>query len=93
MVRCLAPGSLIWGMSAYSCAIPLWCVYESTGFHLGNIGPVRSPATIKEYVARYVEASGCNYFVGSFQWGDVTHEEASRSLNLFTSEVMPDFAD
>ena len=74
-------------------AIPLWCVYESTGFHLGNIGPVRSPATIKEYVARYVEASGCNYFVGSFRWGDVTHEEASRSLNLFTSEVMPDFAD
>ena len=23
---------------SYSCAIPVWCVYESTGFHLGNIG-------------------------------------------------------
>ena len=52
---------------------------------------VGSPDTIKEYVACYVEESGCNYFVGSFQWGDVTHEEASRALDLFTSEVMPDF--
>ena len=52
---------------------------------------VGSPHTIKEYIARYVEESECNYFVGSFQWGDVTHEEASRSLDLFTSEVMPDF--
>lgn len=50
-----------------------------------------SPQTIKEYVTRYVEESGCNYFVGSFQWGDVTHEEASHSLDLFTSEIMPDF--
>ena len=23
---------------SYSCAIAGWCVYESTGFHLGNIG-------------------------------------------------------
>ncbi len=23
---------------SYSCAIPVWYVYESTGFHLGNIG-------------------------------------------------------
>jgi alkanesulfonate monooxygenase SsuD/methylene tetrahydromethanopterin reductase-like flavin-dependent oxidoreductase (luciferase family) len=52
---------------------------------------VGSPRTIKEYIASYVEESGCNYFVGSFQWGDVTHEEASRSLQLFTLEVMPDF--
>jgi alkanesulfonate monooxygenase SsuD/methylene tetrahydromethanopterin reductase-like flavin-dependent oxidoreductase (luciferase family) len=52
---------------------------------------VGTAQTIKEYVTRYVEESGCNYFVGSFQWGDITHEEASRSLNLFTSEVMPDF--
>ena len=47
--------------------------------------------TLPSIITLYVEESGCNYFVGSFQWGDVTHEEASRSLNLFTSEVMPDF--
>ena len=27
--------------------------------------------------------------VGAFQWGDLTHAEASHSLKLFTSEVMP----
>lgn len=52
---------------------------------------VGSTQTVKEYVARYVEESGCNYFVGSFQWGDVTHAEAYRSLELFTTEIMPDF--
>lgn len=54
---------------------------------------VGSPETVLEYMERYVAESDCNYFVGSFQWGDVTHEEASRSLRLFTSEVMPHFAD
>ena len=32
---------------------------------------------------RYVEESGANYFVGSFQWGNLTHVEASHSLDLF----------
>jgi hypothetical protein len=32
-------------------------------------------------------------FVSSFQWGDVTHEEASRSLRLFVAEIMPYVAD
>lgn len=50
-----------------------------------------SPETIKEFIARYVKASKCNYIVTSVQWGDITHEEASRSLELFTSEVMPRF--
>ena len=26
-------------------AIPAWCVYESTGFHLGNIGYISRRAT------------------------------------------------
>ena len=28
---------------SYSLAIPAWCVYESTGFHLGNIGWIANP--------------------------------------------------
>jgi hypothetical protein len=44
---------------------------------------------VRDYVMHYAAESGCNYFVSSFQWGDVTHEEASRSLRLFVSEVMP----
>jgi alkanesulfonate monooxygenase SsuD/methylene tetrahydromethanopterin reductase-like flavin-dependent oxidoreductase (luciferase family) len=48
-----------------------------------------SPTTIREYVERYGAESGANYFVSAFQWGDLTHEEASHSLDLFASEVMP----
>ena len=48
-----------------------------------------SPATVREYLDRYAADSGANYYVGAFQWGDLTHEEASHSLELFTAEVMP----
>ena len=27
----------------------------------------------------------------SFQWGDLTHEHAMRSIELFTAEVMPGY--
>ena len=50
-----------------------------------------SPATVRDFLARYVRDAGANYFVCSFQWGDLSHDEASHSLDLFTSQVMPDF--
>lgn len=53
---------------------------------------VGSPATIKRYVERYTEETGANYFCASFQWGDLTHAEASKSLRLFAEHVMPAFA-
>jgi hypothetical protein len=33
-----------------------------------------------------------HYFVCSFQWGDLTHAHAMRSLELFATEVMPRYA-
>ena len=54
---------------------------------------VGSPSTVLEYVRRYDADSQCNYFVGSFQWGNITHEEASRSMELFATEVMPHFLE
>jgi hypothetical protein len=39
---------------------------------------------MEEYIA-----TGANYFVCSFQWGDLTHEQAMRSIELFATEVMP----
>ncbi len=50
---------------------------------------VGSPATVREFVEKYSSESGCNYLVSSVQWGDLSHEEASYSLGLFMSEVMP----
>jgi alkanesulfonate monooxygenase SsuD/methylene tetrahydromethanopterin reductase-like flavin-dependent oxidoreductase (luciferase family) len=48
-----------------------------------------SPSTIRDYVLRYARESDANYYVGSFSWGDLTHEESSKSLRLFAEEVMP----
>ena len=50
---------------------------------------VGTPATIREYLQRYAAETGANYFVGSFHWGDLSHQEACRSLELFASEAMP----
>ena len=47
-----------------------------------------SPASMRAYLDEYVE-TGANYFVCSFQWGDLTHEQAIRSIELFAAEVMP----
>ena len=37
-----------------------------------------SPASVREYLEEYVE-TGANYFVCSFQWGNLTHEQATLS--------------
>jgi alkanesulfonate monooxygenase SsuD/methylene tetrahydromethanopterin reductase-like flavin-dependent oxidoreductase (luciferase family) len=50
-----------------------------------------SPAAVREYMDEYV-ATGANYFVCSFQWGDLTHEQAMRSVQLFAAEVMSRYA-
>jgi alkanesulfonate monooxygenase SsuD/methylene tetrahydromethanopterin reductase-like flavin-dependent oxidoreductase (luciferase family) len=47
-----------------------------------------SPTSMRAYLDAYVE-TGANYFVCSFQWGDLTHAQAMRSIALFTTEVMP----
>lgn len=55
---------------------------------LGGVALAGSPAAVHEYMREYV-ASGANYFVCSFQWGDLSHEQAMRSIELFAKEVMP----
>jgi alkanesulfonate monooxygenase SsuD/methylene tetrahydromethanopterin reductase-like flavin-dependent oxidoreductase (luciferase family) len=49
-----------------------------------------SPGSLREYLDEYVE-TGANYFVCSFQWGDLSHEQALRSIEIFTTEVMPHY--
>ena len=51
-----------------------------------------SPETIREYMEEYV-STGANYFVASFQWGSLTHEQTMRSLELFSTEIMPHYMD
>jgi alkanesulfonate monooxygenase SsuD/methylene tetrahydromethanopterin reductase-like flavin-dependent oxidoreductase (luciferase family) len=58
---------------------------------LGGVALAGSPAAVREYMDEYL-ATGANYFVCSFQWGDLSHEQAMRSIELFASEVMPRYA-
>jgi alkanesulfonate monooxygenase SsuD/methylene tetrahydromethanopterin reductase-like flavin-dependent oxidoreductase (luciferase family) len=55
---------------------------------LGGVALAGGPAAVREYMDEYLE-TGANYFVCSFQWGDLTHEQAMRSIEIFTAEVMP----
>ena len=49
-----------------------------------------TPDSIRTYMDEYV-ATGANYFVCSFQWGGLTHDQAMRSIDLFVEEIMPDY--
>jgi alkanesulfonate monooxygenase SsuD/methylene tetrahydromethanopterin reductase-like flavin-dependent oxidoreductase (luciferase family) len=48
-----------------------------------------TPAHVRERVAADIAATGINYFVCRFAFGDMTREEALRSVDLFSREVMP----
>jgi alkanesulfonate monooxygenase SsuD/methylene tetrahydromethanopterin reductase-like flavin-dependent oxidoreductase (luciferase family) len=48
-----------------------------------------TPAMLRDFMQQYAAESGANYFVACLQWGDLTHEEATRSVELSASEVMP----
>jgi alkanesulfonate monooxygenase SsuD/methylene tetrahydromethanopterin reductase-like flavin-dependent oxidoreductase (luciferase family) len=58
---------------------------------LGGVALAGTPAALREYMDEYV-ATGANYFVCSFQWGDLTHAQAMRSIELFATEVMPAYS-
>jgi len=50
-----------------------------------------TPATVRAAIEEQLAVSGANYFVPRFAYGDLTHDESIRSLELFTSAVMPHF--
>jgi alkanesulfonate monooxygenase SsuD/methylene tetrahydromethanopterin reductase-like flavin-dependent oxidoreductase (luciferase family) len=52
-----------------------------------------TPAMVADKVAELVRASGINYLLCIFSFGDIAPEHAMRSLELFQSEVMPTLKD
>jgi alkanesulfonate monooxygenase SsuD/methylene tetrahydromethanopterin reductase-like flavin-dependent oxidoreductase (luciferase family) len=50
-----------------------------------------TPATVRAAIEEQLDVSGANYFVPRFAYGDLTHDESVRSIELFTNEVMPHF--
>jgi alkanesulfonate monooxygenase SsuD/methylene tetrahydromethanopterin reductase-like flavin-dependent oxidoreductase (luciferase family) len=52
-------------------------------------GVAGSPATVRDFIAAEIEATGCNYLLSWFAFGDMTLAESLTSLDLFSREVMP----
>jgi alkanesulfonate monooxygenase SsuD/methylene tetrahydromethanopterin reductase-like flavin-dependent oxidoreductase (luciferase family) len=52
-------------------------------------GIAGSPATVRKLLAAQIAETGCNYVVGQFAFGDMTRDEALRSIELFACDVMP----
>ena len=52
-------------------------------------GIAGSPATVSDFLKAQVDATGANYIVGQFAFGDLALAECLRSVELFKSEVMP----
>jgi alkanesulfonate monooxygenase SsuD/methylene tetrahydromethanopterin reductase-like flavin-dependent oxidoreductase (luciferase family) len=52
-------------------------------------GIAGSPATVRKLLAAQIAETGCNYVVGQFAFGDMTRDEALRSIEVFARDVMP----
>jgi alkanesulfonate monooxygenase SsuD/methylene tetrahydromethanopterin reductase-like flavin-dependent oxidoreductase (luciferase family) len=52
-------------------------------------GIAGSPETVTAYLQAHLKESGANYLVGQFTFGDVSLDEAIRSVDLFVREIMP----
>jgi alkanesulfonate monooxygenase SsuD/methylene tetrahydromethanopterin reductase-like flavin-dependent oxidoreductase (luciferase family) len=62
------------------------------GLMAAENGIAGSPATVRDFIAAEIEASGANYLLSWFAFGDMTPAEQLRSVELFGREVMPAFA-
>jgi alkanesulfonate monooxygenase SsuD/methylene tetrahydromethanopterin reductase-like flavin-dependent oxidoreductase (luciferase family) len=52
-----------------------------------------TPAGARQYIAEQIATSGANYFLCGASFGDISFEEAARTVELFGREVMPHFAE
>jgi alkanesulfonate monooxygenase SsuD/methylene tetrahydromethanopterin reductase-like flavin-dependent oxidoreductase (luciferase family) len=50
-----------------------------------------SPDTVRATLARLIERTGANHFIGVFTFGDLPLENMKRSAELFAREVIPAF--
>ena len=55
-------------------------------------GIAGAPATVAALLRRQIAITGSNYLVGQFVFGDLSLDEALRSIALFAHAVMPDLA-
>ena len=58
-----------------------------------NNGVAGSPATVRRFIEDELRANPINYFVPQMVFGEMKVEEALRSIDLFSRDVMPAFAN
>jgi alkanesulfonate monooxygenase SsuD/methylene tetrahydromethanopterin reductase-like flavin-dependent oxidoreductase (luciferase family) len=65
---------------------------EEIGPLLAVGGPFAgTPPAARAYIAEQIETSGANYFICDITFGDITPDEAMRTVELLGREVMPHF--
>jgi alkanesulfonate monooxygenase SsuD/methylene tetrahydromethanopterin reductase-like flavin-dependent oxidoreductase (luciferase family) len=50
-----------------------------------------TPEGAREYIAAEMDEAGINYFCADLAFGDITFDEAARTVDLFEREIMPAF--
>jgi alkanesulfonate monooxygenase SsuD/methylene tetrahydromethanopterin reductase-like flavin-dependent oxidoreductase (luciferase family) len=50
---------------------------------------VGTPAEVRERLAEQLDATGANYVMANFSFGDMTQEQLLRSIGLFAKEIIP----
>ncbi|HXX45193.1 MAG TPA: LLM class flavin-dependent oxidoreductase [Candidatus Acidoferrales bacterium] len=82
----------------YESLVYLWRKYHATHSTLEDVLRASestlytgTPAAVRARIEEDLEISGADYFMARFAYGDLTHEESMRSLELFIHEVMPHF--
>jgi alkanesulfonate monooxygenase SsuD/methylene tetrahydromethanopterin reductase-like flavin-dependent oxidoreductase (luciferase family) len=56
-----------------------------------GMGVAGAPEAVRRYIASAVAATGITYFVCDMAFGSIPFDAASRSVDLFAREVMPQF--
>jgi alkanesulfonate monooxygenase SsuD/methylene tetrahydromethanopterin reductase-like flavin-dependent oxidoreductase (luciferase family) len=64
-----------------------WDALQESGHAIAG-----TPSQVRDYIAQQIDEAGASYFVCDFAFGQMTHEEALRSAELFAAEVMPAFS-
>ena len=82
---------LLWGK--YGVRSPLDGVLpdDFDDWHAAGAGFAGTPASASEYVAEQTRGAGANYLCADLAFGDITFEEAARTVELFASQVIPAF--
>ncbi len=60
-------------------------------WHAMRGGFAGTPDGAREYIAAEIDEAGINYFCADLAFGDLTFEEASRTVDLFAREIIPAF--